>query len=96
MGKPTESDVSIVLCVKLDDNVDLDKSLINKIKATIRNSATPRHVPHFIFKVDEIPYTISGKKVEKAVLHSMLGKKVKNKDALSNPDSLFQYENLPF
>ena len=96
VGKPTESDVSIVLCVKLDDNVDLDKSLINKIKATIRNSATPRHVPHFIFKVDEIPYTINGKKVEKAVLHSMLGKKVKNKDALSNPDSLFQYENLPF
>ena len=27
---------------------------------------------------------------------TVLGKKVKNKDALSNPDSLFQYENLQF
>ena len=46
--------------------------------------------------MNDIPYTISGKKVEKAVLNSILGKNIKNKDALSNPESLVEYASLPF
>ena len=42
------------------------------------------------------PYTISGKKVEKAVLSTIIGKKIKNKDALANPDCLSQYSKLEF
>ena len=74
----------------------MTKELEDRIKSQIRKSTTPRHVPKYIFQVTDIPYTISGKKVEKAVLHSILGKKIKNKDALSNPGSLSEYVNLPF
>jgi acetoacetyl-CoA synthetase len=74
----------------------MTKELEDKIKSQIRRSTTPRHVPNYVFQVTDIPYTISGKKVEKAVLHSILGKNVKNKDALSNPESLTEYANLPF
>ena len=91
-----DSDVSIVLCVKLSERRIITDELRDKIKLQIRKSTTPRHVPNYIFQVLDIPYTISGKKVEKAVLHSVLGKKVKNKDALINPESLKQYSNLPF
>ena len=96
IGKPEDSDVSIILCVKLSENSIITDDLIEKIKAQIRKSTTPRHVPTYIFQVQDIPYTISGKKVEKAVLHSILGKKVKNQDALINPQSLNEYSNLPF
>ncbi|MEE3081654.1 MAG: acetoacetate--CoA ligase [Candidatus Thermoplasmatota archaeon] len=96
IGKPEDSDVSIVLCVKLSERRIITDELRDKIKLQIRKSTTPRHVPSYIFQVSDIPYTISGKKVEKAVLHSILGKKVKNKDALINPESLKQYSNLPF
>ena len=96
IGKPEDSDVSVVLCLKLAENVILTKELEDRIKSQIRKSTTPRHVPKYIFQVTDIPYTISGKKVEKAVLHSILGKKIKNKDALSNPRSLSEYVNLPF
>ena len=96
IGRPEGSDVSIVLCLKLIDGISITKDLEEKIKAQIRKSTTPRHVPKYIFQVSDIPYTISGKKVEKAVLHATLGKSVKNKDALINPDSLKEFSSLPF
>jgi acetoacetyl-CoA synthetase len=45
--------------------------------------------------VDDIPYTISGKKVELAVRKIIHGQDVKNKDALANPESLDLYADLP-
>ena len=96
IGRPEGSDVSIVLCLKLVDGISITKDLEEKIKTQIRKSTTPRHVPNYVFQVSDIPYTISGKKVEKAVLHAILGKSVKNKDALINPDSLKEFSNLPF
>jgi len=96
IGRPEGSDVSIVLCLKLIDGISITKDLEEKIKAQIRKSTTPRHVPNYVFQVSDIPYTISGKKVEKAVLHAILGKNVKNKDALINPDSLKEFSNLAF
>ena len=96
IGRPESSDISIVLCLKLIDGISITKDLEEKIKAQIRKSTTPRHVPNYVFQVSDIPYTISGKKVEKAVLHAILGKDVKNKDALINPDSLKEFSNLPF
>ena len=96
IGRPEGSDVSIVLCLKLIDGISITKDLEKKIKAQIRKSTTPRHVPNYVFQVSDIPYTISGKKVEKAVLHAILGKNVKNKDALINPDSLKEFSNLAF
>jgi acetoacetyl-CoA synthetase len=38
-----------------------------------------------------IPYTLNGKKVEKAVLQLVTGKPVKNRGSLLNPDCLDEY-----
>jgi len=96
IGKPEGSDVSIVLCLKLVEGLTITDELEERIRLQIRKSTTPRHVPKYMFQVNDIPYTISGKKVEKAVLDSILGKDIKNKDALSNPESLVEYVNLSF
>ena len=96
VGKPNNDDVELVLCVKLNEGSALDENLIDQIKALIRMKNTPRHVPKYVFEVADIPYTISGKKVEKAVLSTIIGEKIKNKDALANPESLKEYSNLPF
>ena len=96
VGKPNNDDVELVLCVKLNEGSALDENLIDQIKALIRMKNTPRHVPKYVFEVADIPYTISGKKVEKAVLSAIIGEKIKNKDALANPESLKEYSNLPF
>jgi len=96
VGRPNADDVEIVLFIKLNEGIRLDSKLSDQIKTLIRLKNTPRHVPKYIFEVRDIPYTISGKKVEKAILSSILGEKIKNKDALANPESLKEYSNLQF
>ncbi len=96
VGRPNKGDVDVVLCVKLTKVTDFDEKLESDIRGLIRSATTPRHVPKYIFEVDDIPYTISGKKVEKAVLATITGRKVGNKDALANPESLKQYSTLSF
>ncbi len=88
-----KKDEVIVLFVKLYD-CKLDNVLVSSIKDYIRINCSPRHVPYKIFEVNEIPYTINGKKVELAVKYTLEGNDITNKDALSNPDCLKQYENF--
>ncbi|GIT04223.1 MAG: hypothetical protein CM1200mP28_14820 [Deltaproteobacteria bacterium] len=82
------NDVRIVLFVVLNKGIILDDELISKIKATIRSDATTRHIPSRILEIQDVPRTISGKKVEKAVLQTIKGERVENISALANPESL--------
>jgi acetoacetyl-CoA synthetase len=94
VGQDWDSDMRILLFVKLREGLQLTDDLAAKIKTTIRQNCTPRHVPAKILQVDDIPYTISGKKVELAVRKVIHGQEVKNKDALANPESLDLYVDL--
>ncbi|GAH18910.1 unnamed protein product, partial [marine sediment metagenome] len=94
VGQDWEGDVRVILFLKLAEGVELTEDLINKIKTTIRKNTTPRHVPAKIIAIDDIPYTISGKKVEKAVKNVIHNESVPNIDALANPQSLELYKNL--
>jgi acetoacetyl-CoA synthetase len=96
VGRPVAGDIEVVLCVQLADGAQLDEKLIHKIRTTIREQTTPRHVPRHVFAVPAIPYTINGKKVEKAVLAMLTGMRVENRDALANPDALDAYAELRF
>lgn len=88
IGQKWEDDVRIVLFVVLRPDMELDEAMEKKIKTTIRTGTTFRHVPSLILQVPEIPCTISGKKVEKAVQQIMDGETVKNTAALANPQAL--------
>jgi acetoacetyl-CoA synthetase len=92
VGKKKNGDVEVLLFIVLKESNKLDDKLIDQIKLNIRNNATPRHVPSAIYQVDDIPRTISGKKVEIAVTKIVNGESVENRDALANPDSLNQFK----
>ncbi len=92
VGKKKNGDVEVLLFVVLKEGIKLEKKLTEQIKLNIRNKATPRHIPSGIYQVDDIPRTISGKKVEIAVTKTVNGESVDNKYALANPDSLNQFE----
>ena len=94
VGQDWEDDIRVVLFVKLAQGVDLTEVLVKKIRNTIRENTTPRHVPAKIITVKDIPYTINMKKVELAVRNVIHGRPVLNRDALANPESLDQYENI--
>ncbi len=90
----SDGDMRVILFVVLADNVKLDDKLKTKIKTTIREGATPRHVPAKIIVVTDIPRTKSGKITELAVKHVIHKREVKNKGALANPEALELFKNL--
>ncbi|MFU8856050.1 MAG: acetoacetate--CoA ligase [Deferrisomatales bacterium] len=94
IGQPWEDDVRVVLFLVLRPGVTLDEALKKRIRDHIRQNTTPRHVPAKIIQVPEIPRTISGKLVEMAVLKTVQGEEVKNKDALANPQALSHFQDL--
>lgn len=95
IGQHWDNDVRIILFVKMMPGSELTDDLQQKIRKTIRDNTTPRHVPAKIIAIQDIPYTISGKKVELAVSHIVHNEPVLNRDALANPDALELYKNLP-
>ena len=95
VGQDWRGDTRIVLFVRLAVGAAFDVDLTNRIKSTIRQWATPRHVPAVIVAVADLPRTRSGKLTELAVRDVIHGRPVKNLDAIANPDSLALFANLP-
>ncbi len=94
IGQNWEGDQRVILFVKLNPGFTLTEELQNKIKKTLREKASPRHVPALIVEVPDIPYTLNMKKVESAVTNIVNGRPVTNRDALVNPESLDYYEKI--
>jgi acetoacetyl-CoA synthetase len=93
IGQKWEGDIRIIMFVLLNEGYELKDDLKAKIKQTLREKTSPRHVPRLIFQVpeDAIPYTFSNKKVEIAVTKIIHGMSIANRGALRNPDSLDFY-----
>ena len=94
VGQSWDNDVRIILFIIMTKNFSLTEKLVNKIKKQIRNNASPRHVPHKIIVVKDIPRTKSGKIVELAVKNTIEENNIKNIEALANPEALNQFRNL--
>ncbi len=83
--------------IKMKPAKELTEALISEISQSLRRDCSPRHIPDRFIKVDDIPYTISGKKMEAPVKKILLGKSVRNSlnpDAMRNPECLVEYEQM--
>ena len=89
------NDVRVVLFLKLKNDFMLTQQLKEKVVNKIKKNLTPRHVPAKIISVPDIPRTRSGKITELAVRDIVHGKKIKNKEALANPEALLHFANIP-
>jgi len=94
VGQNHHGDERVILFVKLAAGFALTDELKDIIRKTLRENASPRHVPAVILETPEIPYTLNMKKVESAVTNILNGRAVSNKDALINPGSLEYYERI--
>ena len=95
IGQEWKGDQRMILFLKLIESVSINDDLTEKLKQQIKSNCSPRHVPEIILPVNDIPYTLSGKKVEIAVKKIVDGEDVINRDALANPDSLDLYSSIP-
>jgi acetoacetyl-CoA synthetase len=94
VGVQSDGDEQVALFLKMNSGNNLNDELIDSIKRSIRANCTPRHVPSIVKTVEDIPYTISGKKVELAVKNVLHGEEVTNKDALANPEALEYFKDV--
>ena len=85
------------LFVILAEGYELDDSLRQTINKQLRHSLSPRHVPDAIYQVAELPYTLSGKKLEIPVRRILLGHSLEqavNLGAIRNPESIHYFIEL--
>jgi acetoacetyl-CoA synthetase len=94
IGQSWKNDVRVILFVKMAEGQQLTEELKAQIKKTLRQNASPRHVPAKIIAVPDVPYTLNMKKVELAVKKVIEGKAVLNRDALRNPEALDFYAGI--
>ena len=94
IGQDHEGDQRVILFVVLAAGQVLTDALKDKIRKTLRDNASPHHVPALIIEAPDIPYTMNMKKVESSVTNILNGRAVSNRDALINPGSLDFYEGL--
>jgi acetoacetyl-CoA synthetase len=83
------------LFVVLAAGAALDEPLVARIKARVRSTCSPRHVPDEVVAIAAVPRTLSGKKLEVPVKKILLGARaadVASPDALANPQSLAAFE----
>ncbi|MEZ5066459.1 MAG: acetoacetate--CoA ligase [bacterium] len=78
----------LVLLVVMAENVALERPLVLKIKKTLRDEASPNHVPAVVHAVAALPVTRNGKRSERAARDAANGDIVANESALANPECL--------
>jgi len=79
------------LFVSLRPGAELDDELAGRLRRTLREEYTPRHVPDAIIAVRAVPLTRSGKKMEIPVRRLLLGADpavVADPDAMADPTAL--------
>ncbi len=83
------------LFVKLRAGAALDDALVERIGECLRRACTPRHVPDKVYRVDAIPATLTGKKMEVPVRRILLGvpaERAANRSAMADPGALDWFE----
>jgi len=79
------------LFVKMKNNTELTDDIKSQINNQLKKEYSPRHVPDEIIQVVDIPYTISGKKMEAPIKKILLGMSLEksiNFDSMRNPESV--------
>ncbi|MCR9133121.1 MAG: acetoacetate--CoA ligase [bacterium] len=95
LEKKDGSDIMPLFVVIGSDQNEMQ--LFETIKQQLKEECSPRHVPDLILAVDEIPYTLSGKKMEVPVKKALMGLDVSkhmNRDASRNPKAMDVFVEL--
>jgi acetoacetyl-CoA synthetase len=79
------------LFVKLKPGMSLTDEVRARLNSRLRRDCSPRHVPDKTYVVADVPYTLTGKKMEVPVRKILMGwsvDKAVSRDAMSNPASI--------
>ncbi|MGO3109906.1 MAG: acetoacetate--CoA ligase [Sphingobacterium sp.] len=85
----------MILFIRIEpENTSSFDDVIERAKQALRTQYSPRHVPDLFYQVQDIPYTLSGKKLEipiKKIFSGIDPQRVVSADIMRNPASLEEY-----
>ncbi len=79
------------LFVRLAPGVELDEALVARLKAVVRDQASPRHVPDEVVAIPAVPHTATGKKLEvplKRIAQGVPVERALNLGAVDDPSAV--------
>ncbi|MEL6124103.1 MAG: acetoacetate--CoA ligase, partial [Bacteroidota bacterium] len=79
------------LFIVMDDTAEMTSDLKKRIKQTLRTQCSPRHIPDDILVCNDIPYTLSGKKMEVPIKRMFMHRDAAptiQRDAMRNPEAM--------
>lgn len=85
---------TLLLFVVLAAGTVLDDDLLARIRASIKTSLSPRHLPDAVHVIRDVPRNLTGKRLEVPVKKILEGARVADvatPGAMQNPDSLDQF-----
>ncbi|TPX36706.1 hypothetical protein SmJEL517_g01202 [Synchytrium microbalum] len=91
---PKSEDEIVVLFLKMEAAFTFSPEFGNLIKLRIREQLSPAHVPAIVMPIDDIPYTLSGKKTEVVVKRLLAGVPPASASALRNPEAIKFFSDL--
>ena len=96
LEKADGSDV-MPLFVVMSKDTPFSTDIKQDINQMLKERCSPRHVPDMILEVPDIPFTLSGKKMEVPVKKLLLGMNSSqdmNKDSIKNPEAMVFFEQF--
>lgn len=87
----------LILFVKMKKGCSLTKQIVTKLKHQLKTDYSSFHVPDSVLEVTDIPYTISGKKMEipiKKLLSGIPEGKAVSLGAMKNPEIIKEFDDL--
>lgn len=89
--EPRPGSFDMPLFLRLKPGFSVDAALINRITATLKEQCSPRHVPDRMVQVEQLPYTLTGKKMEVPLRKVLTGTPphvAASRDSMMNPGAL--------
>jgi acetoacetyl-CoA synthetase len=84
-------DFFMPMFLQLAEGQSLTDDLVDKVKVELRTKCSPRHVPDKIYAIDQVPYTLTGKKMEVPVRKLLMGwplEKACSRDVMKDPAAI--------
>jgi len=91
---PDLRDEQVLLFLIKEFGSRVDEHLKKRIRRAISSALSPRHVPAHVFQVEDIPYTVNGKKIESLVRDVVAGKPIGEARTAINPECLQEYRKF--
>ncbi|XP_055933306.1 acetoacetyl-CoA synthetase-like isoform X1 [Argiope bruennichi] len=90
-----DGDQRVVLFVKMKNGFKYNEEFAKKVQKQVETQLTEEHVPALVLEVQDIPYNLNGKKMERLLKTIIQTNEIPETNNIKNPECLKAYVNIP-